>query len=58
MCPGFTGAGDREENREFYQLWMISVSIWPQQLLFSGFDTPLFYYLFLFVPLRNHWLAT
>lgn len=51
------GLETEQKNREFYQLWMLSVSIWPQQLLFSGFDTPLLYYLFLLVPLRNHWLA-
>lgn len=28
-----------QENKEFYQLWAFPISIWPQQLLFSGFDT-------------------
>lgn len=35
------GLETEQENREFYQLWMLPVSIWPQQLLFSGFDTSL-----------------
>lgn len=39
------GLETEQENREFYQLWMLPVLIWPQQLLFSGFDTPLVYYL-------------
>lgn len=51
------GLETEQENKEFYQLWVFPISIWPQQLLFSSFDTPLLYYLFLLVPLSNHWLA-